>query len=67
MDNYHRREETKYKPGTYPINVKIYYPTTDMKSYCHISFDMLSSDLRSDSIDLEYLRYRDLKIDKTRR
>ena len=67
MDNGHIREETKDKPDTYPRNMKIYDPTSDMKTRCHISFEILSSNLRSDSIDLKYLRYSDLKIDKTRR
>ena len=62
MDNCHIREDTKYKPGTYPRNVKIYDPTPDMKTRCHISFEMLSSNLRSDSIDFKELRYFDLKI-----
>ena len=59
------REETKYKPDTYQRNVKIYDPTSDLKTCCRISFEMLSSNIRSDSRDLEYLRYRDLEIDKT--
>ena len=64
MTTYEKKKN--YEPGTYPKNVKIYDPTPDMKTCCHISFEMLSSNLRSDSIYLEYLRYRDLKIDKTR-
>ena len=62
MDNCHIREDTKYKPGTYPRNVKIYDPTPDMKTRYHISFEMLSSDLRLDSRDLNELRYCDLRI-----
>ena len=62
VDNYHIREDTKYKPGTYPRNVKIYAPTPDMETRYHISFEMLSSNLLSDLRDLKYLRYRDLKI-----
>ena len=41
--------------------MKIYDPTLDLKTRCHISFDILSSNLRSDSRDLKYLRYSDLK------
>ena len=62
MDNSHIQEVTKYKTGKYPRNVKISDPTPDMITFCHISFEMLSSKLRSDSRDLKYLRYRDLKI-----
>ena len=62
MDNCHIREDTKYKPGTYPRNVKIYDPTQDMKTRYHISFEMLSSNLHSDLRDLKELRYCDLKI-----
>ena len=62
MDNFHIREDTKYKPGTYQRNVKIYYPTSDMKTRCHILFEMLSSNLRSDLRDLKDLSYCDLKI-----
>ena len=39
----------------------IYDPTPDLRTRCHILFEMLSSNLRSNSRDLEYLRYRDLK------
>ena len=52
----------KYKPATYPENVKIYDLNPDMETYRHISFEMLISDLRS---DCRYLRYFDFKIDKT--
>ena len=45
--------------------MKIYYPTMDLKFF-HILFEMLSTNLRLDSRDLGYLRYRDLRIDKTR-
>ena len=62
MVNCHIREEKIYKPGTYPRNVKIYDPTPDLKTRCHISFEMLSSNLSSDSRDFKYLRYHDLEI-----
>ena len=44
--------------------MKIYDPTADLKTCCHISFEMLSSNLRLDSRDLGYLRHHGLKIDK---
>ena len=62
VDTFHIQEEKIYKPGTYPINVEIYDPNLDLKTCCHILFEMLSSNLRSDSIYLKYLRYFDLKI-----
>ena len=37
--------------------MKVYDPTPDMKTRCPILFEMLSSNLRSDSIDLKDLRY----------
>ena len=45
-------------------NVKIYDPTPDLKEFCHISFEMLSSNLRLDCRDLRYLICIDSKIDK---
>ena len=42
--------------------MKIYDPTMDLKKRFHITFEMLSLNLRLDSRDLKYLRYRDLKI-----
>ena len=45
----------------YPRNVKIYDPTPDMKTSYHISFEMLSSNLRLDSKDLNELMYCDVK------
>ena len=45
--------------------MKIYDPTPDMKTCHHISFEMLSPNLCFDSRDLGYLKYYDLKSDKT--
>ena len=42
-------------------NMKIYDLTTDMKTRYHISFEMLSSNLRLDLRDLNELMYCDLK------
>ena len=44
--------------------MNIYDLTRDMKTCCHISFEMLSSDLRPDCRDLRYLRYIDSKVEK---
>ena len=41
-------------------NVKIYDPTPDLKTCCHILFDMLSLYFCSDCIYMRYLRYIDL-------
>ena len=42
-------------------NVKIYYPTLDLKTCWDILFVILSSYLRSDCRDLIYFRYIDKK------
>ena len=40
-------------------NVKICDPTSYLKTFCHISFEMLISDLRSDCRDCRDFRYID--------
>ena len=45
--------------------MKIYYPTLDLKTRGPISFDMINANLRPDHIDLIYLRFIDLKVEKT--
>ena len=45
--------------------MKIYDLTLDLKTCGHISFDMLSSNLRPDYMDLRYLIYIDSKVEKT--
>ena len=45
-------------------NMKIYDPTLDLKTCGHISFDIISSNLRTDCKYLIYLRYIDSKVEK---
>ena len=45
--------------------MKVYDPNSDMKICCHISFDILNSNLRSDCRDLIHLRYIYSKVEKT--
>ena len=45
--------------------MKIYDPASYLKACGHILFEMLSSNLRPDWIDLRYLRYIDSEVEKT--
>ena len=47
--------------------MEIYYPTSDLKTCGHISFEIISSNLRPDCIDLVYLRYIYSKVEKNHR
>ena len=46
--------------------MKIYDPTSDLKTCGHISFDMLSSNLLQNCRGLRYLRYIYSNIDKNK-